>query len=304
MKKNPYLFKEFRGGIDDVFYNTFDRTWAKVAPDQPEPSRVLTKLPIEAADDDGTVVYNYNNDFFRSDNFTSSHEGKKHILFAGCSQTEGVGAPLESVWSHVLTNKLGSDLGFYSIAKSGFGWQKIITSFMVYVDKYGAPDYLFALLPNLGRFFVWEDHSGSFSYVQRYPNGGEVSTEQEDPSKIAPGTFIEKPFSNEEHKRSFVDFSISWKLFEKYCEAIGTKVLWASWDYTENKNYELAQISKNYISLGEDKQFEYVCSQRPYGQMQKFDLFRRDGHAGVLINEYWATEFEKEIISRGWLLEH
>lgn len=299
-KNKAYKLTSIRGGIDDVFYNTFDKTWAKTAPNAPEYPRVLTKLPIEVADDDGTVVYNYNTDYFRCDDFSRQHPANGHILFAGCSQTEGVGAPLETVWSKVLLNKLSSDYGFYSIAKSGFGWQKVITSFMTYTDKYGTPDYLFVLLPNLGRFFEWDDQSESFVYVQRYPNGGDVSTEQEDESKIPSGVFIEKPFSKEEHKRSFVDFSISWKLFEKYCESVGTKLLWGSWDYNENDNYELAAISKNYVKLSEDGLMEYIMKQRPDGKMQEFDLSRRDGHAGILVNEYWADSFNKEISSRGW----
>jgi hypothetical protein len=301
MGNDPYILMDLRGAVDDIFYNSFDRTWAKVAPGESDPPRVWTKLPIESAEDDGTVVYNYNNEFFRSEDFTAEEKLGKHILFAGCSQTEGVGAPLETVWSKVLLNSLDPNLGFYSIAKSGFGWQKVITSFMVYVDKYGAPDYLFILLPNLGRFFEWEDSTSSFRYVQRYPNGGSVISKQDSDDNTPVGVFVEKPFSKEEHKRSFIDFSISWKLFERYCESVGTKMLWSSWDYNENNNYELANISNNYISLNEDGLMSYIASNRPDGKMKQFDISRRDGHAGVIINEYWADEFRKEIGKRGWL---
>lgn len=301
MANNGFILNSLRGGIDDVFYNEFDRTWAKTPPGEPEYTRTLTKLPIEVADDDGTVTYNYNNEYFRSDDFIKAHEEGKHILFAGCSQTEGVGAPLETVWSKVLLNSIGSDFGFYSIAKSGFGWQKIITSFMLYVDRYGAPDYLFTLLPNIGRFFEWDSGSETFFYVQRYPNGGTVSTEQKDESKIPKNIFIEKPLSVEEHRRSFIDFSIGWKLFERYCESIGTKIIWASWDYNENKNYLLGNISKNYIDLNQEGLMNFIKQKRPNGKLEKFDLHRRDGHSGILINEYWASEFKKEIDKRGWL---
>lgn len=292
-KDNQYFSINIRGGIDDVFHNSFDITWAKTGPDQDPTKRLWTKLPIENAEDDGSVVYEYNSDFFRCDDFSKNHSEETHVLFAGCSQTEGVGAPLETVWTKMLLQELGSNSKFYSIAKAGFGWQKIITNFMIYVEKYGAPEYLFILLPNLGRFFIWENES--FVYVQRYPN-----KKTYDNGGRAKGVLEEQDLTENEHKRSFVDFSISWKLFEKYCESIGTKLLWSSWDYNENKNYKLANISKNYIDLSAEKLMDYIRLARPDGKMLPFDISRRDGHAGVLVNEYWAAAFKEEISNRGW----
>jgi hypothetical protein len=296
-----FTFNALNGGIDDVFYNKFDRTWADLNGKDGKPmSRTWTKLPIEIADDDGTVEYSLNEEYFRCDSFTKDHKSP-HILFAGCSQTEGVGAPLETVWSKVLLDTVSPDSGFYTIAKSGFGWQKVISNFMIYVERYGAPEYLFVLLPNLGRFFQWDDNQHKYIYVQRYPNGGVMSREQEDEDKVPDFLFIEKPLTLEEHRKCFVDFSIGWKLFEKYCESIGTKMLWASWDYMENTNYKLANISKNYIDMSSDDLMVFIREQRPDGKMGKYDLSRRDGHAGILINKYWARTFEKEIKNRGWL---
>ena len=296
------IFERLNGGIDDVFYGKFDRTWADMKLDgiDGEMPHTWTKLPIEIAEDDGTVEYSLNQEYFRCDNFTKDHSST-HILFAGCSQTEGVGAPLETVWSKVLLSTISPDSGFYTIAKSGFGWQKVISNFMIYVEKYGAPEYLFVLLPNLGRFFQWDPVDKRYIYVQRYPNGGEVSTEQEDEEKVPDFLFIEKPLTLDEHRKAFVDFSIGWKLFEKYCESIGTKMLWASWDYVENANYRLANISKNYIDLSGKDLLDFIRDNRPNGKMGKYDLSRRDGHAGILINEYWANAFAKEIKNRGWL---
>lgn len=304
MKKNdPMLFTHFDGGIDDVFYNKFDKTWGNM----PSAQGIThwTKLPIEIADDDGTVEYDYNNEFFRSHDFITDHSSEKHILFAGCSQTEGVGAPLETVWSKVLLNSINADnnsnYGFYSIAKSGYGWQKVISTYMLYIEKYGVPEFLFVLLPNLGRFYEWDEENNKYVYVQRYPNGGGVSTDQLDESKVPSWLFIEKPFTLKEHRKCFVDFVISWKMFEKYAEAMGTKLIWGSWDYEENKNYKLANFSKNYIDITPEGLLNFIETQRPNGKMEKFDLSRRDGHAGTLVNEYWASVFKSEINNRGWL---
>lgn len=303
-KTDNFIIDKLEGGIDDVFYNSFDKTWAKVAPGQPELKRFWTKLPIEIADDDGTVEYFYNNDFFRCDDFTANHESP-HILFAGCSQTEGVGAPLETVWSKVLLNKINNENStnsrFYSIAKSGYGWQKVIATYMVYIQKYGVPEYLFVLLPNLGRFFEWDNSEEVYRYVQRYPNGGGVSTDQLDEEKVPDFLYIERPLSIGEHRKCFIDFAVSWQLFEKYCQSVGTKILWASWDYEENKNYKFANLTKNYIDLDDEQFIEFIKKERPDGRLGQYDLSRRDGHAGILINEYWASRFYEEIKNRGWL---
>jgi hypothetical protein len=301
-RAQTFIFDRLAGSVNDVFYNSFDKTWAEMKfyyIDGVMP-KTWTKLPIEIAEDDGTVTYELNDDYFRCDNFTRDHKNP-HILFAGCSQTEGIGAPLETVWSKIVLESVSPESGFYTIAKSGFGWQKVISNFMVYVEKYGAPEYLFVLLPNLGRFFQWDHVNKRYIYVQRYPNGGVVSKEQEDEDKVPNFLFIEKPLTLDEHRKSFVDFAIGWRLFEKYCASIGTKMLWASWDYTENENYRLANISKNYIDLSAENLMSFIREKRPDGKMGKFDLNRRDGHSGILINEYWADAFNKEIKDRGWL---
>jgi len=46
---------------------------------------------------------------------------------------------------------------------------------------------------------------------------------------------------------------------------------------------------------------DFIREKRPDGKIEKFDLNRRDGHAGTLVNEYWAAKFQKEIEKRGWL---
>lgn len=303
---NSFTFTDFRGNVDDVFYNNFDITWMKAESNIRNGSpRTFTRLPIENAQDDGSVLYEYNEDYFRCDNFKNAHQNTPHILFAGCSQTEGVGAPLETVWSKLVLNSISPQSGFYSIAKSGYGWQKIITNFMIYVDRFGAPDYLFALLPNVGRFFEWDKISNSYIYVQRYPNG---HVEQDAPhsyKKDEHGNFTsileERRLEEEEHKKFFIDFVIGWKTFERYCDAIGTKVIWSSWDYQENRNYKKAGVFSGYVDLTVEGFSDFIKEKRPDGKLEKFDLSRRDGHSGILENEYWQSVFVDAIRKREWL---
>ena len=60
-------------------------------------NKILHKASSETEikDTDKSVEYKYNDMFFRSDNFITSHDGL-HILFSGCSESEGVGDNIEN----------------------------------------------------------------------------------------------------------------------------------------------------------------------------------------------------------------
>lgn len=279
--------------VDDVFFNEFDLSWFRGTTE-----KVLTRAPSEPEEiDDGSFTYVYNNEFFRSDDFTASHTGS-HVLFAGCSQTEGIGSPLDTVWSKMLHNQLSANndvSGFYTIARSGFGWQKIISNFMIYADKYGMPDYMFVMVPDLCRFFEWWDEKSAWVYVQRIV-GDDAWAKNQGIDSIFYQQATEK-----EYKKAVVDFKISWNLFEKYCELNNVKLLWGTWEYEDSNLYKNLIRSKHYVDLSYDGFMDYVSNNRPDGKLDKFDLSRRDGHAGILQHEYWLSEFKKEISERGWM---
>ena len=61
--------------------------------------------------DDGSIIYKYNNHGMRCEDFKVLHEGK-HILFAGCSYTEGASIEIENLWSKWYCLPLLSFFGF------------------------------------------------------------------------------------------------------------------------------------------------------------------------------------------------
>ena len=276
----------------NLFQNDFDRTFMEWEETGDYSREVSLGIGEPEKLDDGTVLYSYNNEGFRSENFSKDHNGQ-HILFAGCSQTEGIGSPIETVWAKMLYNKLAlsnSLSGYFSIARSGYGWQKIILNFIKYTEKYGYPDYLFALLPNVGRLWQWDSKNSRWWYVQRYPNGQGLQDLLDKKNY-----FSEKPLGVEEHRKLFIDFVAGWKVFEKLCQDNNVKLLWASWDYQENKNYLNANFSKTYIHLSEEELLKFIKKERPDGKMQKHDLERRDGHDGILFHNYWLSKFIERI---------
>ena len=277
----------------NLFQDDFDRTFMDWKESGDYSIDLAVGIGEDERHDDGTVTYSYNKEGFRSDNFSRVHDGI-HILFAGCSQTEGIGSPFETIWgkrlhdSLSLNNKLS---GYFSIARSGYGWQKIILNFIAYAEKYGYPDYLFALLPNVGRFWQWDSEDNRWWYVQRFPNGHGLGVTVDSRKKY----FAEIPLSVEEHRKLFIDFIAGWKVFEKLCKDNGVKLLWASWDQQENKNYLSSNFSKNYIHLSNEEFLEFIERERPDGKMQKHDMKRRDGHDGILFHEYWKLKFLERI---------
>jgi hypothetical protein len=282
--------------VVDVLNNEFDLMWQFNYQNQ----KHWKVLPIESADDDGEVDYYYNSDYFRCDDFTGSH-GKRNILFGGCSNTEGVGSPLDTVWTKLMHKELSKkeDIGgFYSISKSGFGWQKIITAFQTYVLKYGFPTHFFVLLPNIGRFFEWKEDANAWHYVQRYP--GKVDLGDLEKRELKPTQLQEMPITLKEQREKFIDFVITWKLFEQYCKTNNVKLIWSTWDAHDHHDLEMVKTFESFFKIDHNKFQEFVLNVRPDGKLNKHDLLRRDGHNGILWHEYWAKLFLEESTQRGF----
>lgn len=278
----------------DLFLNRFDITWA--IDNHP---KELTITPVETAGgrtihDDGSIKYKYNNEWFRSDDFTRDHDEKFHVLFGGCSETEGIASPLEEVWSKMLHTELSQthDVGkFFSIARAGYGWQKIIINFMIYVERYGFPTHFFVLLPNNGRVFKWKKDSNAWFYVQNFPFRGPMPKKDE--------SFFHMNTTAEDHKKFFMDFAIGWKMFEKYCESNGVKLLCSTWDSPDGLNIRKMNFLKSFFYIDDDGFEDFIKEKRSNGKLLDGDLRRRDGHSGKLQHDYWLQQFQNEIERRG-----
>ena len=226
-KNEDYLFfykeNKFTSDIfDDLLKETFDVTWHRNLPNN-DPARVFSIIDPElqsGAVDDKTITYQYNEDFFRCDSFKKNHDGK-HILFSGCSETEGVGGNIEDAWSHILYNKIAKKekcSGFFNLAKSGWGWSRIIINALIYFKKYGYPDTYFILLPNHQRKFYYKEKLNGIAentkwvYYQTYPSYYAHKNNK-----------LEKLSDPKEYFEDFVFFLINWKTFLELCKSNNVK---------------------------------------------------------------------------------
>lgn len=282
-------------GVGDVFSNDFDKTWFQNLSKEEIDKRIFTSTPfeLELGVDDGTVTYIYNSDFFRCDEF-GSYNSKYHVVFGGCSETEGVGGNLEQAWSHKVYSKLKENYdvgGYYSLGKSGNGWHKIALSLIEYVNRYGKPTHFFVLLPNIGRNYYWNKDNKAWSYDQKYVDPGwEVSPHKK-----------ENSFDVNEHKKQFIEFAVGWKIFQSYCSTNNIKILYSTWDNSENNNLILYDNHlKNFHPMSNDIELEqFIEKKYPTLKVPENALEKRDGHKGDIIHEYWKECFIKEIEKRG-----
>jgi hypothetical protein len=238
--------------------------------------------------DDGSVVYNYNLDHFRSNEFSKNHNGE-HIIFSGCSETEGVGANIEENWSYLVYSSLNAVKkvsGYYNLGISGSGYSKIINNIYIYMEKFGNPDTIFILFPNVSRWTEWVDDESGYQTVglnPYSPDGLLRNSKYDSNMKVLM-----------DNLGSFVS---TIRMFEKYCESNNIKLFWGSWDKYDENNYKTLfenKVFKNFVYLDMIKFEEDLgidsLTYKDFIAMRG-SLFRRDVHLGQRFHDYFSKKF-------------
>lgn len=250
---------------------------------------VLTKY------NDIEVEYKFNNDWFRSDHFTKEHDGT-HILFMGCSNTEGLGADYDKTWAYMLHKEISENVktsGYFNLSKSGYGHQQLINNFLVYIKKYGVPEYLFVLHPNITRRFDWYESKNQWQFNQHIPwhtnKFHNVDDDQRKRIYLA-------------HRVTFPDWAIQWNLFINFLKLLNVKFIWSTWDSAEITNITNIKIFEDsFLPISPQPDKDLIEKFRPDLKTQYGDLEVRDGHPGFLQQLVWKDAFKQEITNRGWL---
>jgi len=283
---NPSVF-------NDLYGYKFDNTWHNSTYGQT--GQTYSILPGENAIDNGDVKYTYNSENFRSDNFVKNHNGK-HILFSGCSESEGVGANIEDAWTNILYKKISNKekcSGFFNLSRGGWGWNRIILNSLIYFKSYGYPDVMFVLLPNCQRKFVFSEteflddqrnSSGHWQYQQHYPI---INKWEEDDRTF----FTDAKQYNED----FLNFLINWKTFNELCKSNNIKLFFSTWDNLDFDNLVSTNLFNNLVNLEPKTQLKKVVADYyKYHEPQAYDIKKRDGHAGRISHNFWSEQFYKK----------
>jgi hypothetical protein len=116
----------------------------------------LTPIQIEDSIKNN-LNYQLNSNGYRCDYFQKTHDGL-HLLFTGCSNTFGEGVVQDKTWTSLLHKEISKNQkvsGYYNLAICGSTIFEIIKNCYRYIRRYGAPDYIFMLLPEIERDHIY-----------------------------------------------------------------------------------------------------------------------------------------------------
>jgi hypothetical protein len=190
--------------------------------------------------------YDVNTHGYRSMEFRENIE----LLTLGCSQTFGVGSPVESLWGSMLAKNLGCPDSYVNLATPGWSIQAIVQNFFYYCKTYGNPKIVVALLPDPYRM-VLPINSNFMAYETSNKN---KSITIED-VRLFTGSKESVKFSKRPHAvdsiiPSEVPFYISMQMLNmliQYCQSSEIKLTWGTWYPAFNSMFKM----KNTLGINE-----------------------------------------------------
>lgn len=272
--------------LDALFFNKID----KKVRSKEEEFVIVGENILEEFKDDDSVRYYFNSLGYRSDEFTDVHDGQ-HVLFAGCSETEGYGGNLDSIWAYIMytelikTRKLS---GFFNVSRAAWGHETILNNIMRYIDAYGKPDKIYMLLPNIARRYEW---AGTHKNRERYKH------------KLKTPYYVEHHIEEwygeprehqtlKEQRSDIVRFTILLRMFEEYCISNHIDLVWSSWARPDAINYKNLNVFKNFILLPDTAEVMLESESFTVDEDKKKYLIRkRDWHHGYMYHYMWAQRF-------------
>ena len=122
-------------------------------------SEILKKLSWDTAD----ISYTYNSNGFRDEEFDDRPCG----IAIGCSLTEGIGLPAQSIWPSLLSEYTG--IHVWNLGSGGASIETVFRIFDYYVVKLN-PQFVCILMPPLQRF-EYKGLDGKFPIISLYNLG-------------------------------------------------------------------------------------------------------------------------------------
>jgi hypothetical protein len=211
--------------------------------------------------------YTFNELGFRCDSFDNMKSADKRILFMGCSQTEGIGVPVEHTWANILLRKIrkefpDTNIPYWNIGLAGCGYDSMTRAIYNLVDVL-KPQLIFCLFPSPYRREIMKQNE----FIRWLP----ASTAGIDPKFNQ--IFLEPDWVRyqTEQNLAMMDLILNNKV----------QVLWDSWFTDDNKPLE------EVVSIGKLPTFQNKVK-RSWASMRNVDLGRDGMHAGPMTNRRYA----------------
>lgn len=209
------------------------------------------------------IDYRLNNYGHRSDDFSKIHDGL-HILFAGCSFTFGESLTYKQNWSGKLYEKMkyaGQLDNYFALGFLNGVTSNIIYNILLYCKEFGKPDVLFCLFPDAVR---------KIDFVEN-------------------NFIIDYKFDKQHSELGRLDSLKSITFLEEYCEALGIKLIWSTWNNADARVYSKLKF-KNFVFL-EDVDI-FMNSKNKDEANDPFYKIGRDGdHPGLHYSDGLANIF-------------
>ncbi len=154
---------------------------------------------------------------FRCEEFVEKdkHDGM-HLLFAGCSVTWGDATKGDEVWAKVVYDRISAvhkTSGYFNIGFPGMSIIQEIFWIMKYCKKFGNPDVIFFLMPDVGRFV----NVGTIGDSQEIILGSSLMRSED--KKFDPNPLI---------LSSYFIFE-AYMMLEEYCKASEITLISSTW---------------------------------------------------------------------------
>jgi hypothetical protein len=227
-------------------------------------------------------------------------KNKSDVLFAGCSQTFGLGIPEEMIWGNQLGVLLNKDVA--NISRPGASVQWIVQKIFAYCQKFGNPEIIVCLFPDFFRLLIPKNNINV--------NDNNILS-----SLILENHFFTQPqYSKKPHKlENILDlniplyFAIQYvHILEQYCKSNNIKLHWSTWhEKTADIINLLYKQYNNFIYYNEAsvyKDFKLFChkeiSERYphcFHRGTDIELSEDSAHIGVHSHTHIAEYFYKLI---------
>jgi len=175
----------------------------------------------------GEFFYELNSSGYRCDEFSEISE--LPVLFMGCSFTEGIGLPLNEVWSYNLHKKIvevtGMKIPFWSVARGGTSIDYSSRAFYEYAPLL-KPKYVFYFMSGISRR---EFKLGNENHINWFPNPNK-SYNPDHKFKLASYLFSDPDFALYQTSRSLMILNSMAKMY-------GTKIYIVDIDNFDNVEY-------------------------------------------------------------------
>jgi hypothetical protein len=222
----------------------------------------LNELDVVPGD---SFEYQINQQGFRGKDFDEFDKNNINILFGGCSQTLGAGLPEENTWYKKLSDKVallheGKKVDFYNISVNGASIELIVKNTITFIKKGNKPEYIFLFLPESSRAMSFNKDKNKFELYMPV-----VMHEQERNYYL----------NNYIHEDKLLINFILLSLLEEVCISSGIKLLWTTWERSEEKMYINAGFN-NFFKIDENLDSIMVPPPEINNKLNRKDFSEKD----------------------------